>query len=286
MSRGLGDVYKRQNYDSILNQNQTWNDLPAPKSATYDWDANSTYIAAPPFFDGVAGEKQLSGLRVLAKLGDSITTDHISPAGYIGSQTPAGRYLKQKGIAAKDFNSYGSRRGNHEVMMRGTLANIRLRNQLTPDKTGGYTRYLPTGEEMAIFDAAQKYQADGTGLVVLAGKDYGMGSSRDWAAKGVKLLGVKAIIAQSFERIHRANLAMMGVLPLQFLPGENADSLGLDGTETFKINVDGQTAHVAAEKDGHTTTFDATVRFDTPADWTYYKDGGIMPMIVTNKVTQ
>lgn len=287
----LNDKYLKpgefqKNYDSILNQNQTWNDLPAPKSATYDWDANSTYIAAPPFFDGVAGEKQLSGLRVLAKLGDSITTDHISPAGYIGSQTPAGRYLKQKGIAAKDFNSYGSRRGNHEVMMRGTLANIRLRNQLTPDKTGGYTRYLPTGEEMAIFDAAQKYQADGTGLVVLAGKDYGMGSSRDWAAKGVKLLGVKAIIAQSFERIHRANLAMMGVLPLQFLPGENADSLGLDGTETFKINVDGQTAHVAAEKDGHTTTFDATVRFDTPADWTYYKDGGIMPMIVTNKVTQ
>lgn len=193
--------------------------------------------------------------------------------------------MKSKGIAIKDFNSYGSRRGNHEVMMRGTLANIRLRNQLTPDKTGGFTRYLPTNEETTIFEAAQQYQADHTGLVVLAGKDYGMGSSRDWAAKGVKLLGVKAIIAESFERIHRANLAMMGVVPLQYQPGQTAESLGLDGTETFSIDLDGKVAHVTAKKDGGQIKFDTIIRFDTPVDWTYYKDGGIMPMIVSNKAT-
>lgn len=275
----------QKNYQSILNQNATWDALPAPESETYQWDDDSTYIASPPFFDNEAGSKHLTGLRVLAKLGDSITTDHISPAGYIGSQTPAGRYLKSKGIAIKDFNSYGSRRGNHEVMMRGTLANIRLRNQLTPDKTGGFTRYLPTNEETTIFEAAQQYQADHTGLVVLAGKDYGMGSSRDWAAKGVKLLGVKAIIAESFERIHRANLAMMGVVPLQYQPGQTAESLGLDGTETFSIDLDGKVAHVTAKKDGGQIKFDTIIRFDTPVDWTYYKDGGIMPMIVSNKAT-
>lgn len=274
----------QKNYQSILNQNAAWDRLPAPHSATYQWDPQSTYLASPPFFDDAAGSKHLTGLRVLAKLGDSITTDHISPAGYIGAQTPAGRYLKSKGVAIKDFNSYGSRRGNHEVMMRGTLANIRLRNQLTPDKTGGFTRYLPTNEETTIFEAAQRYQADQTGLVILAGKDYGMGSSRDWAAKGVKLLGVKAIIAESFERIHRANLAMMGVVPLQYLPGQTAETLGLDGTETFSIELAGQIAHVTAEKSGRQVKFDATVRFDTPVDWTYYQDGGIMPMIVANKV--
>ncbi|GAF36915.1 aconitate hydratase AcnA [Lentilactobacillus farraginis] len=274
----------KKNYQSILNQNATWDALPAPESATYEWDPNSTYIASPPFFDGIAGSQHLSGLRVLAKLGDSITTDHISPAGYIGSQTPAGRYLKSKGVAIKDFNSYGSRRGNHEVMMRGTLANIRLKNQLTPDKTGGFTKYLPTGEETTIFEAAQRYQADQTGLVILAGKDYGMGSSRDWAAKGVKLLGVKAIIAESFERIHRANLAMMGVVPLQYRDGQTAETLGLDGTETFSIDLDGPIAHVTAEKSGRQIKFDTIVRFDTPVDWTYYKDGGIMPMIVENKL--
>lgn len=274
----------KQNYQSILNQNETWNQLPAPKSSTYEWDEDSTYLASPPFFDGTAGQQHLSGLRVLAKLGDSITTDHISPAGFIGSQTPAGRYLRQKGIQPKNFNSYGSRRGNHEIMMRGTLANIRLQNQLTPDKVGGFTRYLPTDEETTIFDAAQQYKQAGTGLVILAGKDYGMGSSRDWAAKGVKLLGVKAIIAESFERIHRANLAMMGVVPLQYLPGQNAETLGLDGTETFTIDLDGQTAHIVAEKDGQQTKFDVTVRFDTPVDWNYYEKGGIMPLIVQNKI--
>lgn len=274
----------QKNYQSILSQNMTWDKLPAPESPTYQWDDSSTYIASPPFFDGQAGSQHFSGLRVLAKLGDSITTDHISPAGFIGAQTPAGKYLKSKGIATKDFNSYGSRRGNHEVMMRGTLANIRLRNQLTPDKTGGFTRYLPTNEETTIFEASRKYQADHTGLVVLAGKDYGMGSSRDWAAKGVKLLGVKAIIAESFERIHRANLAMMGVVPLQYQPGQTAASLGLDGTETFSIEIDGQVAHVTAQKAGKQTKFDAVVRFDTPADWNYYRNGGIMPMIVTSKV--
>ncbi|MFC6254234.1 aconitate hydratase AcnA [Secundilactobacillus hailunensis] len=274
----------QKNYQSILSQNMTWDELPAPQSAIYQWDVHSTYIAAPPFFDGAAGSKQLSGLRVLAKLGDSITTDHISPAGFIGAETPAGRYLKSKGIATRDFNSYGSRRGNHEVMMRGTLANIRLKNQLTPDKTGGFTRYLPTNKETTIFEAAQQYQADHTGLVVLAGKDYGMGSSRDWAAKGVKLLGVKAIIAESFERIHRANLAMMGVVPLQYQPGQTAESLGLDGTETFSIELDGQVAHVTAQKANQQIKFDAIVRFDTPVDWKYYRNGGIMPMIVANKV--
>lgn len=274
-----------ENYQQIFQQNETWNQLTAPTSATYSWDANSTYIASPPFFDTLGRQpRTISGMRVLAKVGNSITTDHISPAGFIGSKTPAGKYLISKGIAIRDFNSYGSRRGNHEVMMRGTLANIRLKNQLAPGTTGGFTTYLPTNQETTIFDASRSYLRDHTPLVILAGKDYGMGSSRDWAAKGVKLLGVKAIIAESFERIHRSNLAMMGIIPLEYLQGDTAQSLGLDGTETFAISLDGQVAHVTATKNGQQLQFDTRIRFDTPADWTYYEHDGIMPLMVQDKL--
>jgi aconitate hydratase len=226
----------------------------------------------------------LSGLRALAKLGDSVTTDHISPAGFIGRDTPAGKYLQAHGIKPLDFNSYGSRRGHHEVMMRGTLANIRLQNQLAPGTTGGYTT-LPDGTETTIFDAAETYAQTGTPLVILAGKDYGMGSSRDWAAKGVKMLGVKAIIAESFERIHRANLVMMGVIPLQYQAGDTADSLGLDGSESFAITLDDahHRAHVVATRDGAIIEFETVLRFDTPADVDYYQAGGIMPKLVATK---
>jgi aconitate hydratase len=222
-------------------------------------------------------------MRALASFGDSITTDHISPAGFIGSTTPAGKYLASKGVPIKEFNSYGSRRGHHDVMMRGTLANIRLRNQLVPDKTGGFTRYLPTNQETTIFDAAMQYKQDQTPLVILAGKDYGMGSSRDWAAKGVKLLGVKAIIAESFERIHRSNLVMMGIVPLEYQNGDTAESLGLDGTETFDIKLNQTKAHVIATKDTKKVEFDTKLRFDTPKDWEYYENGGILPLIVKEK---
>lgn len=275
-----------ENYASILEQNDTWNKLEAPTTKTYQWDDKSTYIAEPPFAHNAAQPEQphFTNMRVLAKLGSSITTDHISPAGFIGARTPAGKYLLSKGVDIKSFNSYGARRGNHEVMVRGTLANIRLQNQLSPDKIGGFTNYLPDDKETTIYDAAEAYKQSDTPLIILAGKDYGMGSSRDWAAKGVKLLGVKAIIAESFERIHRANLVMMGVMPLEYLPGQTADTLGLDGTETFEINVDGQTAHVTATKGDQKTTFDTNVRFDTPTDWTYYQHGGILPLIVQNKL--
>lgn len=276
-----------ENYASILKQNATWNALKAPTTKTYQWDAQSTYIAEPPFASNAAQPKQphFTNMRVLAKLGSSITTDHISPAGFIGARTPAGKYLLSKGVAIKSFNSYGARRGNHEVMVRGTLANIRLQNELSPDKVGGFTTYLPENKETTIYEAAQAYKRTATPLVILAGKDYGMGSSRDWAAKGVQLLGVKAIIAESFERIHRANLVMMGVMPLQYKPGQTAETLGLDGTETFDIQVDGQTAHVTATKGDHQTTFDTIVRFDTPTDWTYYQHGGILPLIVQTKLS-
>nr|WP_137636801.1 aconitate hydratase AcnA [Loigolactobacillus binensis] len=279
-------TFKRE-YASLLTANKTWNALIAPTGNSYAWQNDSTYIALPPFFQQLThhqGLPELTGLRVLAKFGDSITTDHISPAGFIGQNTPAGKYLQAQNVAPKDFNSYGSRRGNHHVMMRGTLANIRIRNQITPEKEGGYTRYWPTNEQLPIFDAATKYQAAGTGLVILAGKDYGMGSSRDWAAKGVKLLGVKAVIAESFERIHRANLVMMGVLPLQFQAGENATRLGLNGSETFAISFSEHTAHVVAtDAAGHQTKFTARLRFDTPTDMTYYENDGILPLVLRRK---
>ncbi len=269
------------NYKTLYHQNANWDALPTSTGTTYNWDPESTYIASAPFVsaDGKAPQT-LTGLRALAKLGDSVTTDHISPASFIGQDSPAGKYLRAHGVEPRDFNSYGSRRGNHEVMVRGTLANIRLQNQLAPGTTGGYTT-LPDGTEATIYDAAQAYAKADTPLVILAGKDYGMGSSRDWAAKGVKLLGVRAIIAESFERIHRANLAMMGVIPLQYQPGQTADTLGLTGKETFEIALDKQVAHVTATaEDGKTTQFDTILRFDTPADFAYYQAGGIMPQIV------
>ncbi|WP_407893095.1 aconitate hydratase AcnA [Lacticaseibacillus sp. N501-2] len=275
------------NYQTLYHQNANWDALPTAIGDTYAWDEASTYIAKPPFGEALTQKAPmtLSALRVLAKLGDSVTTDHISPAGFIGRDTPAGKYLQARGIKPLAFNSYGSRRGDHEVMMRGTLANIRLQNQLAPGTQGGYTT-LPDGTQTTIYEASRAYAKAGTGLVILAGKDYGMGSSRDWAAKGVKLLGVKAIIAESFERIHRANLAMMGVVPLQYLPGDTAQSLGLSGKETYTIELDDELAHVTATADnGQQTHFDTKVRFDTPADWGYYQAGGIMPQIVANALT-
>lgn len=271
------------NYANIFDQNKTWNDLPAAKSTTYPWDEKSTYIANPPLFENTE-TSDLQNMRVLAKLGDSITTDHISPAGFIGKTSPAGKYLLSHGVSVGDFNSYGSRRGNHEVMMRGTLGNVRLQNILTPDKRGGFTKSWLTGEETTIYEAAMDYQKHNIDTVILAGKDYGMGSSRDWAAKGVELLGVKAVIAESFERIHRSNLVMMGVLPLQYQPGDSADKLGLTGDEEFSITRDDKTAHVIAKDNDHTVEFDVKVRFDAPIDKEYYKAHGILPMVIDNKL--
>ena len=272
-----------ENYNGIFKQNKVWNRLVPPVGETYEWDEKSTYLASAPFFDDKGGQAHLSGLRVLAKLGDTITTDHISPAGFIGPDTPAGRYLKEHDVAVRDFNSYGSRRGNHEVMVRGTLANIRLKNKLAKGKSGGFTYDWLDEKDTTIYEAAMNYRKHGIGSVVLAGKDYGMGSSRDWAAKGVKLLGVKAVIAESFERIHRSNLVMMGVLPLQYLPGENADSLGLDGSEAFEIELEDKMAHVTAKNDDHQIEFEAKVRFDAPIDEEYYKTGGILQYVLEDK---
>lgn len=231
-------------------------------------------------------------MRVVAKFGDSITTDHISPAGAIGKDTPAGKYLRENGVEIRDFNSYGSRRGNHEVMMRGTFANIRIRNQVAPGTEGGYTTYWPTGEIMPIYDAAMKYQETNTGLVVLGGKDYGMGSSRDWAAKGTNLLGIKAVITESFERIHRSNLVMMGVLPLNFLPGENVESLGLTGKEEISINIaEGVKPRdilqvTAKAEDGTEKVFNVLARFDSEVEVDYYRHGGILQMVLRNKMLE
>jgi aconitate hydratase len=277
-----------KSYTNVLSQNPLWNALSVPTGQQYTWDPNSTYIAAPTFFKDLSQHELTTqhDLTVLAKFGDTITTDHISPAGFIGPDTPAGKYLAAKGIAPRDFNSYGSRRGNHHVMVRGTLANIRIQNQLTPDKVGGFTKYWPTDTTTTIYDAAQDYEKTNTPLIILAGKDYGMGSSRDWAAKGVALLGVKAVLAESFERIHRSNLVMMGILPLQFLPGENATSLGLTGQEklTLTFDADNQVTVTAVKPDQSETTFKATLRFDTPADQRYYQAGGILPLVLKDKL--
>ena len=267
-------------YQTLYHQNADWAALPEKTGDTYAWDPESTYIAAPPFVAAEAAAPAFADMRVLAKLGDSVTTDHISPAGFIGYDSPAGHYLRSRGVAARDFNAYGTRRGHHDVMMRGTLANIRLQNQLVPEKAGGFTR-LPDGEITTIFAAAQAYAATQTPLVILAGKDYGMGSSRDWAAKGVKMLGVKAIIAESFERIHRANLVMMGIVPLQYLPGQNAATLGLTGDEAFTVALKEQTALVTATTSaGQQIRFETRLRFDTEADWADYQSGGILPRLV------
>ncbi|MFP3321754.1 aconitate hydratase AcnA [Planococcus sp. SIMBA_160] len=286
----------RKEYEHVFTENAEWNAIETNDDSLYAFDDNSTYIQNPPFFTGMSKEpapiEPLSGLRVMAKFADSITTDHISPAGAIGKDTPAGLYLREHGVEPRNFNSYGSRRGNHEVMMRGTFANIRIRNQVAPGTTGGFTTFWPTGEVMPIFDACMKYQQQGTGLVVLAGKDYGMGSSRDWAAKGTFLLGVKTVIAESYERIHRSNLVMMGVLPLQFVNGESADSLGLTGHETISVNLsddvkprDVLTVTATAE-DGKVTEFKVLARFDSEVEVDYFRHGGILQMVLRNKLLE
>ncbi|HET7629172.1 MAG TPA: aconitate hydratase AcnA [Bacillales bacterium] len=296
MSESLSPELFKKEYSRVFDENERWNELNTSEGTLYDWDEDSTYIQNPPFFENLSKEpgeiETLQGLRVIGKFGDSVTTDHISPAGAIAKDSPAGKYLIEKGVRPIDFNSYGSRRGNHEVMMRGTFANIRIRNQIAPGTEGGWTTYWPTGEVMSIFDAAMKYQQNDTGLVVLAGKDYGMGSSRDWAAKGTNLLGIKTVIAESYERIHRSNLALMGVLPLQFQAGESAESLGLSGKETIQVELPKDlkprqnVTVTAVDEDGNKKTFEAIVRFDSDVEIDYYRHGGILQMVLRNKLQQ
>ncbi|MBY0096076.1 aconitate hydratase AcnA [Mesobacillus maritimus] len=284
----------RSEYENVFSDNERWNEIQTNNDALYTFDEDSTYIANPPFFEGLSPEpgtvEPLTGLRVVGKFGDSVTTDHISPAGAIGKDTPAGQYLRSKGVEVRDFNSYGSRRGNHEVMMRGTFANIRIKNQIAPGTEGGYTTYWPTGEVTSIYDACMKYKENGTGLMVIAGKDYGMGSSRDWAAKGTNLLGIKTVIAESFERIHRSNLVLMGVLPLQFKDGDNAETLGLTGKESFNVEV-GENVRprdlvkvTATDENGNQKAFEAVVRFDSEVEIDYYRHGGILQMVLRDKL--
>lgn len=290
------DMY-RDKYENVFTQNERWNAIPVPEGELYEWDEKSTYIQNPPFFSNLGSDlndiADIRDAKVLALLGDSVTTDHISPAGNIKVDSPGGQYLIDNGVARQDFNSYGSRRGNHEVMMRGTFANIRIRNQIAPGTEGGVTKYLPTDEVMSIYDASMKYQADGTNLIVLAGKEYGTGSSRDWAAKGTYLLGAKAVIAESFERIHRSNLVGMGVLPLQFQDGNSWQTLALTGTETFSIvglsnNVEpGQSLQVVATReDGTQFEFPVTVRLDSMVDVDYYHNGGILQTVLRQMIAQ
>ena len=285
-----GDVFKR-NYASVFEGDDRWKGLPVPAGDRYAWDPASTYVARPPFFENIADAPadpdDISGARALAVLGDSVTTDHISPAGSIARTSPAGAWLMEHGVEPRDFNSYGSRRGHHEVMMRGTFANIRLRNALTPDAEGNVTEHLPSGERMSIFEASERYRADGTPLIVLAGKEYGSGSSRDWAAKGPMLQGVRAVIAESYERIHRSNLVGMGVLPLQFMPGESASSLGLTGRETFSISglADGlkprkEVTVSALGEDGREIRFRAVARLDGEIDVSYMRNGGVLQTVL------
>jgi len=279
----------------VFTGDEQWQNLPTPTGSTFDWDPESTYVRKPPYFDAMPADPSpltdIAGARVLAKLGDSVTTDHISPAGSIKFDSPAGHYLSEHGIDRRDFNSFGSRRGNHEVMIRGTFANIRLCNQLAPGTEGGVTRHLPGGEAMSIFDAAEKYAAEKVPLFVLAGKEYGSGSSRDWAAKGPLLLGVRAVIAESYERIHRSNLVGMGILPLQFLAGQNPTSLGLTGEEVFATVglpalLDGgfssgrELGIRATRADGKVVDFSTLVRIDTPQEIAYYQHGGILQYVL------
>ncbi|MFO0888429.1 MAG: aconitate hydratase AcnA [Isosphaeraceae bacterium] len=285
----------RSKYSEVYAGDPQWSTLPVPQGDLYRWDDSSTYVKNPPYFVGMPAEppkvQPIAGARVLAVLGDSITTDHISPAGSIKADSPAGRYLVAHGVPVSEFNSYGARRGNHEVMVRGTFANIRLRNRLAPGTEGGWTRHLPDGEVMTIFDASEKYREEGVPLVVLAGKEYGSGSSRDWAAKGPRLLGIQAVIAESYERIHRSNLVGMGVLPLQFQDGHSVESLGLSGEELYSVEVppEGLSSRLAASRrlnvsaerpDGTILTFPVTVRIDTPQELLYYENGGILPYVL------
>src|SRR6201992_424119 len=285
----------RKQYSTVTDGDNNWRNLKIPVGETYGWEPDSTYIRKAPYFDGMPAKPapvgDIKGARVLAVLGDSVTTDHISPAGSIKLNGPAGKYLVEHGVKPTDFNSYGSRRGNHEVMVRGTFANVRLRNKLAPGTEGGVTRLLPEGEPMSIFDASVKYAERKTPLVILAGKEYGSGSSRDWAAKGPKLLGVRAAIAESYERIHRSNLVGMGILPLQFGEGQNVESLGLTGEEVFDFPglkglldskfANGRTLTIhATSKDGISREFEAKVRIDTPQEILYYENGGILQYVL------
>ena len=275
-------------YSSVFTGDEAWQSVRTPQDRRYNWDRESTYIRQPTFFEGISATPpavpRISGARVLACLGDSVTTDHISPAGNIPERSPAGRWLVEHGVKKDDFNTYGSRRGNHEVMIRGTFANIRIRNKLVPGVEGGYTRHLPSGEQLAIYDAAKKYAADKVPLLVIAGREYGSGSSRDWAAKGTILLGVRAVIAESYERIHRSNLVGMGVLPLQFRKGESAESLGLTGEEIYEIDAaekHGQDIGIVArDSSGRQKTFSVLARIDTAVELEYYRNGGILPTVL------
>jgi aconitate hydratase len=292
VSRSLKPEMFRQRYGEVFKGDDLWRSLPLPEEGSrYDWDAQSTYIAKAPYFEGMTTAvpplADIAGARVLAMLGDSVTTDHISPAGAIPKKEPAGQWLIEHGVEPVDFNTFGSRRGHHEVMMRGTFGNVRLRNLMLTDKEGGYTLHLPAGEQMSIYDASMRYQQAGTPLVILSGKEYGTGSSRDWAAKGTMLLGVKAVIAESYERIHRSNLVGMGVLPLVYTPGENAASLGLTGRETFSIGgiakglKPGAVLDVTARRDdGTEIRFKATARLDSEVDIEYYRNGGILHTVL------
>jgi aconitate hydratase len=280
------DMFKKS-YSDVFTGDERWRELETPEGHRYTWP-DSTYVRRPPFFEAIDPEPQpiepIEGARVLAVLGDSVTTDHISPAGAIKRDSPAGNWLLEQGVEVRDFNSYGSRRGNHEVMIRGTFANVRLRNRLT-DREGGYTRHFPDGEETTVYEAAMRYADDGVPLVVLAGREYGSGSSRDWAAKGTSLLGVRAVIAESFERIHRSNLIGMGVLPLQFPDGESAESLGLTGAETIDVgdldNGEARTVSVTASReDADPVEFEARVRLDTPNEVRYFQHGGILQRVL------
>lgn len=288
----LPEMFEQQ-YSAAFTSNDAWNAIPVTPGELYKWDEKSTYIQRPPFLEGITAEvgtiQPIKGAKVLAYLGDSVTTDHISPAGSIAKDSPAGRFLQENSVPPRDFNSYGARRGNDRVMVRGTFANIRIRNQLTPGIEGGVTKYLPTGETMSIYDASIRYKKDGTPLVILAGAEYGTGSSRDWAAKGTLLLGIKAVLAISYERIHRSNLVGMGVLPLQFLEGQSAGSLGLTGAESFEIvGLDdsleprSKVKVRASSDDGKVVEFDAIVRIDTPVEIDYYRNGGIIPTVLRN----
>lgn len=290
----------RENYASVFEGDATWEALASPESPLFPWDARSTYIKCPPYLDGMTPEvpettADIKGARVLAFLGDSVTTDHISPAGSIRPDSPAGRWLIERGVTPREFNSYGARRGHDEVMVRGTFANIRLRNRLAPETEGGWTTYLPTGEVVSIFEASVRYRSAGVPLMVIAGKEYGSGSSRDWAAKGPYLQGVRAVLAESFERIHRSNLVGMGIAPLQFMPGDTADSLGLSGRETYHVTGladavragegPGARVTVTAENEtGGKKVFPALLRVDTPKEYEYMRNGGILPYMVRRLV--
>jgi aconitate hydratase len=295
VQRSLHSEMFREQYRDVFAGDERWNALEVPEGDTYVWDDASTYVRLPPYFTGMPAEpapvQDVHGARVLGVFADSITTDHISPAGSIKAVSPAGKYLQEHGVPPKDFNSYGARRGNHEVMMRGTFANVRLRNKMVPEIEGGFTIHLPDGEPLSIYDAAMKYEQEGIPTVIFAGKEYGTGSSRDWAAKGPRLLGVRAVISESFERIHRSNLVGMGVMPLEFIGGQNADSLGLTGHEI--VDIDGLAAGVetgfaggrnvkvrARRENGETVEFDARVRLDTPQEVQYYRHGGILHYVL------